>query len=157
MNNINQTIELLTAIALSENEEEKEALVQSLRELKGKAEHPLSMEDVVREMLTDLGIPCNLSGYDYCVFAVCALARDSKLKHTITYGLYPMVAKEFGTTGARVERTIRHAIEVSFDRCDDRVVRRYFGNTVSPFKGKPTNSEFLCALAEEVKWRGAPA
>lgn len=157
MNNINQTVELLTAIALAVDDEEKERLVQELRVISDKTTSSMSVDDVAKSVLTDVGVPCSLSGYDYCVSAICHLVTEPKLARAITHGLYPKVAEEFGSTGGRVERAIRHAIEVAFDRCDDKVLARYFGNTVSPFSGRATNSEFLCRLAEEVRWRGEPA
>ena len=153
MNNLTKTVELLTAIALCDDEEYKKKLLVSLKELSCDTEPKLSMEETVISMLTELGVPSSVSGYDHMVYAICAIANNPGLKHTITGELYPMVAKAFNSCDKRVERTMRHAITVAFDRCDVDVVHKYFGNTISPYRGKPTNSEFLSRLADEVRWR----
>ena len=81
------------------------------------------------------------------------MIHDQMYINNITFGLYPQLAARFDTTAARVERAIRHLIEVTWSRGDVDVLMRYFGNTVSPDKGKPTNGEFIARLSNIVKLR----
>ena len=76
--------------------------------------------------------------------------EDMEVINAVTKVLYPAVAKKFGTTASRVERAIRHAIEVAWDRCDLETLQKYFGYTVSNAKGKPTNSEFIAMIADRI-------
>ena len=85
------------------------------------------------------------------VQAVLLVVHDRMYINNITFGLYPQLAARFDTTAARVERAIRHLVEVTWSRGDLKVLERYFGNTVSPEKGKPTNGEFIARLANVVK------
>lgn len=108
-------------------------------------------ETTIRRMLMELGVPCHIKGHDRLVYAVRIVAENPAIAESITKWLYPEIAKEFSDTPSRVERAIRHAIETGFDRCAPDVIDRYFGNTVSYKKGKPTNSEYICRLAEIVR------
>lgn len=110
-----------------------------------------TMDVTIRRILLELGVPNSIKGHGLLVCAVRIVAEDPSVAEQITKGLYPEVAKEFNETPPRVERSIRHAIESAFDRCDLRVIERYFGNTVSPKKGRPTNSEFITRLADVVR------
>ena len=110
-------------------------------------------EYLVRQILLDLGAPDHLLGHPYVVEAILLTLEDGMYIHNITFGLYPQLAATFDTTAARVERAIRHLIEVTWTRGDVDVLMRYFGNTVSPDKGKPTNGEFIARLANVVKLR----
>lgn len=97
--------------------------------------------------MLDLAIPSHIKGHPYTIRAIELVVHDPDLIHEVTGGIYPTIAKEFGTTASRVERAIRHAIEVGWSRADLDVQMQYFGNTVSPSKGKPTNSEFIAQVA----------
>lgn len=110
-------------------------------------------EYLIRELLLELGAPDHLVGHPYVVQAVVMVVRDRSYIDNITFGLYPQLAATFETTASRVERGIRHLIEVTWNRGDMDVLNRYFGNTVSPDKGKPTNGEFLARMANVVKLR----
>ena len=110
-------------------------------------------EYLIREMLLELGAPEHLLGHPYAVQAVLLVVHDRMYINNITFGLYPQLAARFDTTAARVERAIRHLVEVTWSRGDMEVLMRYFGNTVSPDKGKPTNGEFIARLANVVKQR----
>lgn len=105
---------------------------------------------VVSTMRT-IGVPAHVLGYQYVVRAITLAVNNSEYLHAITSMLYPTIAKEFGATPARVERAIRHAIEVAWQRGDLDVLLSYFGNTLDPSRGKPTNSEFIATIAEHVK------
>ena len=98
------------------------------------------------EHLRELGVPQHIKGYKYLRHALVAVAQDGSLVEAITKALYPSVAQEFDTTPSRVERAIRHAIEVAWDRGDLEILDQYFGNSISRTKGKPTNSEFIATV-----------
>lgn len=115
-----------------------------------KAECPdVGME--VQQALLDLAVPAHIKGYAYTIRAIELVVNDPDLIHDVTGGIYPTIAKEFNTTASRVERAVRHAVEVGWSRGDLDVQMRYFGNTVSPTKGKPTNSEFIAQVATTIR------
>ena len=104
----------------------------------------------ISNILTTLGCPAHLKGYPYLREAIAAVVNDMDVINAITKVLYPQVAKTFQTTPSRVERAIRHAIEVAWDRGDLDTLQRFFGYTVSNTKGKPTNSEFIALIADGI-------
>lgn len=110
-------------------------------------------EKLIRELLLELGAPDHLVGHPYTVQAVILAVQDRAYIDNITFGLYPRLAAHFSTTAARVERAIRHLIEVTWTRGDWEVLNHYFGNTVNPDKGKPTNGEFLARLSNIIRQR----
>ena len=110
-------------------------------------------EQEVRKILLELGAPDHLVGHPYVIRAILLVVGDQLYINHITFGLYPQLAVEFNTTPARVERAIRHLIEVTWVRGDIDVLDRYFGNTISASRGKPTNGEFIARLANVVKAR----
>ena len=110
-------------------------------------------EDAVRQILLELGAPDHLTGHPYVVRGILLVVSNQMFLNNITFGLYPQLAAEFDTTAARVERSIRHLIEITWERGDMDVLNRYFGNTVSPDRGKPTNGEFIARIANVVKRR----
>jgi two-component system response regulator (stage 0 sporulation protein A) len=99
-------------------------------------------------ILKTVGIPANVLGYLFAREAVAIAMRDRAAINAVTKMLYPAVAKSFGTTPARVERNIRHAIETAWNRGDINIQQQFFGSTVSYMKGKPTNAEFIATIAE---------
>lgn len=107
----------------------------------------------VRRVLTRIGVPGHLVGHPYILRAVMLTAADGGAVKGATRpgGLYHIIAEEFGTTATRVERAIRHGIEVAWNRCDPDVVMEYFGNTVNPNTGKPTNLEFISRIASVIR------
>ena len=110
-------------------------------------------ETILRQILLELGAPDHLMGHAYVIQAVLLVLHDRMYINNITFGLYPQLAARFDTTASRVERAIRHLVEVTWDRGDLAVLERYFGNTVSAKKGKPTNGEFVARLSNVVKER----
>ena len=110
-------------------------------------------EYLIRELLLELGAPDHLVGHPYTVQAIVLVVQARTYFDSITFGLYPQLAVMFDTTASRVERAIRHLIEVTWSRGDLEVLNRYFGNTLSPEKGKPTNGEFIARMANVVKQR----
>ena len=110
-------------------------------------------EYLIRELLLELGAPDHLVGHPYTVQAILLVVQDRTYIDSITLGLYPQLAVMFDTTASRVERAIRHLVEVTWARGDWDILNRYFGNTVSAEKGKPTNGEFIASMSNVVKQR----
>lgn len=113
-----------------------------------KSESDQSLEAVVTEIIHEIGVPAHIKGYQYLREAIILTVNNMDIINAVTKVLYPAVAKKFGTTPSRVERAIRHAIEVAWDRGDIETLQRFFGYTVSNIKGKPTNSEFIAMIAD---------
>lgn len=112
---------------------------------------PMDLESHVSLILHEIGVPACIKGYRYLREAIMMAVREPEIISMMTKRLYPEVAQIGGTTPSRVERAIRHAIEVAWDRGDLDVLFKYFGHTVSNFKGKPTNSEFISMLADRIR------
>lgn len=109
-----------------------------------------SLETLVTSIIHEIGVPAHIKGYQYLREAIIMTVEDMDVINAVTKILYPEVAKKFGTTASRVERAIRHAIEVAWDRGDLETLQKYFGYTVSNSKGKPTNSEFIAMIADRL-------
>ena len=112
---------------------------------------PQSIEALVTGIIHEIGVPAHIKGYQYLREAIIIAVNDMDVINAITKVLYPQVAKTFQTTPSRVERAIRHAIEVAWDRGDLDTLQRFFGYTVSNTKGKPTNSEFIALIADKLQ------
>jgi two-component system response regulator (stage 0 sporulation protein A) len=110
-----------------------------------------SIESMVTSIIHEIGVPAHIKGYQYLREAIIIAVNDMDVINAITKVLYPQVAKTFQTTPSRVERAIRHAIEVAWDRGDLDTLQRFFGYTVSNTKGKPTNSEFIALIADKLQ------
>jgi len=110
-----------------------------------------SLEARVTAIIHEVGVPAHIKGYQYLREAIMIAVDDMDVINAVTKVLYPEVAKRFGTTASRVERAIRHAIEVAWDRGDLETLQKYFGYTVSNAKGKPTNSEFIAMIADRLQ------
>ena len=111
------------------------------------------LEGLVTDVIHEIGVPAHIKGYQYLREAIILTINDMEMINAVTKVLYPEVAKKFDTTPSRVERAIRHAIEVAWDRGDIEVLQKYFGYTVSNIKGKPTNSEFIAMIADNLTLR----
>lgn len=110
-----------------------------------------SLESTVTTIIHEIGVPAHIKGYQYLREAIIIAVQDMEVINAVTKILYPEVAKRFNTTASRVERAIRHAIEVAWDRGDLETLQKYFGYTVSNAKGKPTNSEFIAMIADRLQ------
>ncbi len=110
-----------------------------------------SLESQVTAIIHEVGVPAHIKGYQYLREAIIIAVNDMDVINAVTKVLYPEVAKRFNTTPSRVERAIRHAIEVAWDRGDLETLQKYFGYTVSNAKGKPTNSEFIAMIADRLQ------
>lgn len=105
----------------------------------------------ITKLLHTLGMPTHVLGYEYSREAILIALGNKGILKGMTTELYPAVAQAFNTTPSRVERAIRHAVELAWDRGDLDTIQKFFGFTVSSKKGKPTNSEFLSALADHLR------
>lgn len=108
------------------------------------------IDTTVADILLKIGIPARVLGHQYVREAIKLTVRDRSLAHSMTNALYPAMAKKFNTTVSSVERAIRYAIELAWNRGDLETLQKYFGYTVSSAKGKPTNGEFIAALADHI-------
>lgn len=108
---------------------------------------------LVSDIMHQLGVPAHIKGYQYLRESIMLTIRDSDMMSSVTKVLYPTVARKFKTTPSRVERAIRHAIEVAWDRGDVDVLSGYFGYTIQTSRGKPTNSEFIAMISDKLRLR----
>ncbi len=136
------------------------ALVERLEEIRGgeslrmptaRRAGQQNIETMVTNIIHEIGVPAHIKGYQYLREAIIIAVEDMDVINAITKILYPQVAKTFQTTPSRVERAIRHAIEVAWDRGDLDTLQKFFGYTVSNTKGKPTNSEFIALIADKLQ------
>lgn len=111
------------------------------------------LELMITEIIHQIGVPAHIKGYHYLRDAILMSVKDPEYINAVTKSLYPTVAKMHSTTSSRVERAIRHAIEVAWDRGDIDVLNMYFGYTVHTSRGKPTNSEFIAMISDKLRLR----
>ncbi len=109
------------------------------------------IETQVTKIIHQIGVPAHIKGYQYLRTAILLTVRESEVINSVTKVLYPTVAKKYQTTTSRVERAIRHAIEVAWDRGDVETLNSYFGYTIQNDRGKPTNSEFIAMIADNLR------
>ena len=132
--------------------------ISRLSQWKAKSKNPRSadvqgadLDLIISDIMRQIGVPAHIKGYQYLRSAIKLSVEDSEMMSSVTKLLYPTVAKMHGTTASRVERAIRHAIEVAWDRGDVDVLSSYFGYTIQSQRGKPTNSEFIAMIADKLK------
>ena len=102
-------------------------------------------------MIHDVGVPAHIKGYQYIREAIILAVQDEEILNSVTKELYPTLSQKFNTTPSRVERAIRHAIEVAWNRGQIEMHEKIFGYTVNSNKGKPTNSEFIAMIADRIR------
>ncbi len=130
---------------------ERRIIALDKNSLKNRDNKIFSQEAVITDLLHDLGVPSNIRGYQYIREGIQIFYRNGNAISYITKDVYPEIAKKFNTTATRVERAIRHAIEVSWNRGDLDLMNDIFGNSLNVNRDKPTNSEFLTTLADRLK------
>lgn len=116
-----------------------------------KNENATSLEVVVTDIIHQIGVPAHIKGYHYLREAIMQSVIDASKLESVTKVLYPSVAKKFQTTPSRVERAIRHAIEIAWDRGNLDTLNSFFGYTINTGKGKPTNSEFVALITDKIR------
>ena len=109
------------------------------------------LEVMITDVIHQIGVPAHIKGYHYLRESIRLSIEDPEMINSVTKLLYPTVAKAFNTTSSRVERAIRHAIEVAWDRGDVDTLNAYFGDTIHNSRGKPTNSEFIAMIADKLR------
>ena len=109
------------------------------------------IEAQVTKIIHQIGVPAHIKGYQYLRTAILMTIENNDIINSVTKILYPSVAKKYQTTTSRVERAIRHAIEVAWDRGDVDTLNAYFGYTIQNTRGKPTNSEFIAMIADNLR------
>ena len=129
------------------------AIAERLDQLResGKPKERPNIETMVTSMIHEIGVPAHIKGYQYLRSAIIMTVNDNDVINSVTKILYPTVAKQYQTTSSRVERAIRHAIEVAWDRGDIDTLNSYFGYTIQQGRGKPTNSEFIAMIADNLR------
>ena len=131
--------------------------LHALVRIKGKNENVKAataisdLETQVTKIIHQIGVPAHIKGYQYLRTAILMTIDDNEIINSVTKILYPTVAKKYQTTTSRVERAIRHAIEVAWDRGDVDTLNSYFGYTIQNNRGKPTNSEFIAMIADNLR------
>ena len=115
------------------------------------AERSPDMETQVTKIIHQIGVPAHIKGYQYLRTAILLTINDGDIINSVTKILYPTIAKQYQTTTSRVERAIRHAIEVAWDRGDIDTLNSYFGYTIQTNRGKPTNSEFIAMISDNLR------
>lgn len=110
-----------------------------------------NLDIMVSLLIHELGVPAHILGYQYIKESIILTVNDFNMIRNVTTVLYPAVAQKYNTTASRVERSIRHGIEVAFGRGNSDLMQSIFGYTISTYKGKPTNSEFISMIAEKIK------
>lgn len=135
----------------------KSEIIERIFALIGTPSHansaPTSRSDLriqVTEILHQIGVPAHIKGYHYLRDSIIMAIEEPEIINAVTKQLYPSVAKQYETTSSRVERAIRHAIEVAWDRGDVDVLNSYFGYTIHNTRGKPTNSEFIAMISDKL-------
>lgn len=154
--NTEQKINAIMRYIVADSQEEKDEIMEEIKDMikpVTNEKQSEKIEDVISEIFFELGMPEHIMGHRYSTYATKLVVDNPDIINAVVRELYPAVAKKFGTTESRVERAIRHAIECTWDRANIDVIEKYFGNTVSFAKGKPTNSEFIARVANIVRRR----
>ena len=125
--------------------------IRSKSETKATLSPSSDIEAQVTKIIHQIGVPAHIKGYQYLRCAILMTIEDNDIINSVTKVLYPTVAKKYQTTTSRVERAIRHAIEVAWDRGDIDTLNSYFGYTIQNSRGKPTNSEFIAMIADNLR------
>lgn len=127
----------------------KDGEIQSVDMVQMPVTHDLEKD--VTDMIHEIGVPAHIKGYQYLREAIMMSVEDVEMLGSITKVLYPTIAKKYQTTPSRVERAIRHAIEVAWSRGRMETLDALFGYTINTGKGKPTNSEFIALIADKIR------
>ena len=125
--------------------------ISQVTNIKAASSSDKELEKTITELIHQLGVPAHIKGYHFLREAILMSVKDNKPMSSVTKVIYPDVSKKFDTTSSRVERAIRHAIEVAWDRGDLDTLTDFFGYTVNNSRGKPTNSEFIAMITDKLK------
>ena len=129
---------------------EREKIVRGVAHKKP-SRHSNDIEMAVTDVIRNLGVPAHIKGYHYLRCAIMNSIKDFTLMECVTKQLYPFVAREYNTTSSRVERAIRHAIEIAWDRGNSEEISNYFGYRADNYRCRPTNSEFIALITDKLR------
>lgn len=129
-----------------ENTQQSDSVITGTEE-----SEPFDLDAEITNIIHEIGVPAHIKGYMYLRKAISMVVYDVELLSAVTKELYPAIAKEYNTTASRVERAIRHAIEVAWSRGEVETINNIFGYTINNGKGKPTNSEFIAMVADKLR------
>jgi sporulation transcription factor Spo0A len=135
----------------SGDETKKTISIIDTTEIKFTKSEPTNLEQEITNIIHEIGVPAHIKGYMYLREAITMVVNNMELLSAVTKELYPSIAKKFNTTASRVERAIRHAIEVAWSRGQVETINKIFGYTIHNDKGKPTNSEFIAMVADKLR------
>lgn len=133
------------------DEEKKPVTIIENDEIQYNRNEPVDLESEITNIIHEIGVPAHIKGYMYLREAINMVVNDIELLSAVTKELYPSIAKKYNTTASRVERAIRHAIEVAWARGQVETINKLFGYTIHNDKGKPTNSEFIAMVADKLR------
>lgn len=143
--NMSDLVESMTSMLTNSNED------KNVTKFSYYSNSSTSMEIKITEILHQIGVPAHIKGYNYLRDSIFMSVENPDIINAVTKKLYPSVAKKYETTSSRVERAIRHAIEVAWDRGDVDILNSYFGYTIHNDRGKPTNSEFIAMISDKLR------
>ncbi len=147
----NREFQVVITVPSIRGEEDSTLNVQKINTVAAPEEKNFDLEQDVTDMIHEIGVPAHIKGYQYLREAIMMSVNDSEMMGSITKILYPTIAKKYQTTSSRVERAIRHAIEVAWNRGRMETLDDMFGYTINTGKGKPTNSEFIALIADKIR------
>lgn len=150
----NKEFQIMITVPGEQNETEEGVsrfMIEPGKNGKAREKQEYDLEQDVTDMIHEIGVPAHIKGYQYLREAIMMAVEDIDMLNSITKVLYPTIAKKFQTTPSRVERAIRHAIEVAWSRGRMETLDALFGYTVNTGKGKPTNSEFIALIADRIR------
>ena len=147
----NREFQVVITVPSIKGEEDSTLNVQKINTVAAPEEKNFDLEQDVTDMIHEIGVPAHIKGYQYLREAIMMSVNDSEMMGSITKILYPTIAKKYQTTSSRVERAIRHAIEVAWNRGRMETLDDMFGYTINTGKGKPTNSEFIALIADKIR------
>jgi len=136
---------------ISSDELKRTVVVDEPAEVKFSQKEPMDLETEITNIIHEIGVPAHIKGYMYLREAITMVVNDMELLSAVTKELYPSIARKYNTTASRVERAIRHAIEVAWGRGQVETINKLFGYTIHNDKGKPTNSEFIAMVADKLR------
>lgn len=136
---------------ISSDQVKKTVSIVDNEEIKFRRNEPIDLESEITSIIHEIGVPAHIKGYMYLREAISMVVNDVELLSAVTKELYPSIAKKYNTTASRVERAIRHAIEVAWGRGQVETINKIFGYTIHNGKGKPTNSEFIAMVADKLR------
>ncbi len=147
----NREFQVVITVPSIRGEEDSTLDIQRINTVTAPEEKNFDLEQDVTDMIHEIGVPAHIKGYQYLREAIMMSVNDSEMMGSITKILYPTIAKKYQTTSSRVERAIRHAIEVAWNRGRMETLDDMFGYTINTGKGKPTNSEFIALIADKIR------